>query len=56
MRIVSTRVDRTGGIGQEKPELRDDGDIDGLGLGEALGECAERFLVLEYQLVSHHET
>ena len=32
--------------------MRDDGDIDGLGLGEALGERAQRFLVIEHQLMS----
>ena len=34
-----TPVDRTAGIGQEELELRDDGDIDGLQLTEALVGC-----------------
>ena len=53
MWIAPTPVDRTAGIGQEELELRDDGDIDGLRLTEALGERAQRFLMLEHQLMSH---
>ena len=49
-----TPVDRTAGIGQDELELRDDGDIDGLQLTEALRERAQRFLMLEHQLMSHH--
>jgi hypothetical protein len=54
MWIAPTPVDRTAGIGQEELELRDDGDIDGLQLTEAFGERAQRFLMLEHQLMSHH--
>jgi hypothetical protein len=34
--------------------LGDDGDIDGFRLTEAFGERAQRFLMLEHQLMSHH--
>ena len=54
MWIAPTPVDRTAGIGQEELKLRDDGDIDGLQLTEAFGERAQRFLMLEHQLMSHH--
>ena len=49
----STPVDRTTGVGQEELKLRDDGDIDGLQLTEALGERPQRVLMLEHQLMSH---
>jgi hypothetical protein len=54
MWIAPTPIDRAAGVGQEELELRDDGDIDGLQLTEASGERAQRFLMLENQLMSHH--
>ena len=54
MRIAPTPVDRTGRVGQQELELRHHGDIDGLDLTEALGERAQRFLMLEHQLMAHH--
>jgi hypothetical protein len=54
MWIASSSIDRTSGIGQEELELRDDRDIDGLSLTEALSERSQRFLMLEHQLMSHH--
>jgi hypothetical protein len=54
MWIAATPIDRARGVGQEELELRDDGDINRFWLSEAFGESAQRFLILEHQLMSHH--